>query len=317
MLKFIIKRIAIGVLLVFFVLTLIFSAVHLVPGDPAVLLLSGGSTGGVSQEAIDTTREQLGLNQPLITQYLNFLTGIFQGDLGTSFQNQDSVAGLVFARLPRTLELVAFAAVISVAIGIPLGSWAATRSGGLIDNLVSMATSFGVAVPVYVLGTLLVLIFALKLNLFPAGGFSPWAQSPSAHLVGLVLPACSLAFGFTAIVARMTRSEVLETLDKDWVRTAKSIGLRNSRVFRRHVLRNSLTPVITVVGVQIGTLLGSTVLVERVFNYPGVSSLLVDAVSTRDYPVVQGIVVVIAIIFIGINILVDVIYSALDPRIRA
>lgn len=315
MLTFVIKRVGLGAILVLLVLTLVFSALHLVPGDPAVLLLSSGDGGAPSRAAVESLRTQLGLDQSLLNQYLNFLGGVFEGDLGQSFRTDDAVTGMIFARLPRTLELVLLATLISLVIGIPLGSWAA-RAGGKVDNVVSMATSFGVAMPVYVLGSIFVLVFSLKLGWFPAGGFVTWAQDPLGHLRVLILPALSLALGFSAVIARMTRSEVFETQNQDWVRTAKSFGLAPSTVFRRHVLRNSLIPVVTIVGLGIGTLLGSTVLAERVFNYPGLSSLLIDSVATRDYPTVQGIVIVIAMLFISITILVDICYGLLDPRVR-
>ena len=314
MIPFIAKRFGIGALLVLLVLTLIFSAIHLVPGDPAVLLLSSGNTSA-SPAAVAKLRDQLGLDQPLLTQYWQFLHGVVRGDLGVSFRNGDAVTGSISSRLPRTLELILFATLASMAIGIPLGAWAATR-GGVVDNLATIVTSMGVALPVYVVGTLLILVFALNFGWFPAGGFATLAQDPVKHLQIMVLPAASLSIGFTAIIARMTRSAVLETMGQDWVRTAKSFGHSRLTVFRRHVLRNSMTPVTTVIGLGIGTLLGSTVLVEQVFNYPGLSSLLVESVANRDYPVVQGIVIVIAMIFIFINIVVDLIYGILDPRVR-
>jgi peptide/nickel transport system permease protein len=174
----------------------------------------------------------------------------------------------------------------------------------------------GVALPVFVFGSVLILFFSLELAWLPAGGYASFAADPVRHLQLLVLPAIALAVGFTSVVARMTRSSVQEMQHADWVRTARSLGLSRSRVFRRFVLRNSLNPVVTVIGLGVGTLLGSTVLVERVFNYPGLSSLLVDAVTARDYPVVQGVVLTIAVLFIAINIVVDVIYGVLDPRVR-
>ncbi|RGE19183.1 ABC transporter permease [Leucobacter sp. wl10] len=304
-----------GVGLVLLVLTLIFSALHFVPGDPAVLLLSVGEGGAPTPEAVDRVREQLGLNQPLIVQYLNFLGGVFTGDLGNSFKTSQPVLEAIGARLPRTLLLVGFATLLSVIFGIPLGALGA-RKGGWVDTLLTALSSIGVALPVFVFGAVLILLFSITLKWFPAGGYVDFGRDPLGAIWSLTLPAVSLAVGFSAQIARMTRSAVLEVQGEDWVRTAKSIGLAPFRVFRKHVLRNSLTPVVTVIGIGFGTLLGSTVLVERVFNYPGMSSLLVDGVTNRDYPVVQGIVIVIALMFILINIVVDVIYGILDPRVR-
>lgn len=315
MITFLAKRLAMGAGLVLLVLTLIFSALHFVPGDPAVLLLSAGDGGAPTPEAVERVREQLGLNQPLVTQYLQFLSGVFTGDLGSSFTTSQPVLDSIAARLPRTLLLVGFSTLLAIIFGVTLGALAARR-GGWIDTLVTALSSIGVALPVFVFGAVLILIFSIRLGWFPAGGYTDIQQDPSGGLLTLMLPSASLAVGFASQIARMTRSAVLEVQEQDWVRTARSIGLAPFQVFRRHVLRNSLTPVVTVIGVGFGTLLGSTVLVERVFNYPGLSSLLVDGVTTRDYPVVQGIVIVIALTFIIINIIVDVIYGVLDPRVR-
>lgn len=312
--SFILRRVGMGAILVLLVLTLIFSAIRLIPGDPVELLLSSGNTSA-DPATVERMREQLGLNGSLPTQYWNFLTGVLTGDLGQSIRTGDPVAESIAQRLPRTLELVIFATVISMAVGIPLGAWAAVR-GGFVDSTATVLTSLGVALPVYVLGTLLILVFSLKLGWLPAGGFTTWQQNPGRHFQLLILPAIALSLGFTAIIARMTRSAVLETMGQDWVRTATAFGHAPLKVFRRHVLRNSMTPVTTVIGLGIGTLLGSTVLAERVFNYPGLSSLLVDSVANRDYAVVQGIVIIIALLFILINIVVDVIYGLLDPRVR-
>lgn len=315
MLFFILKRMAMGVGLVLLVLTLIFSALQLVPGDPAVLLLSTGDGGAPSPEAVEKLREQLGLDQPLLTQYFSFLSGVFTGDLGESFRTSQPVLEAIGARLPRTLMLVVFATVLSIVIGVAMGAIAARR-GGWVDTLVTALSSIGVALPVFVFGAVLILLFSITLKWFPAGGYVDPSKDLLGSIASLTLPAIALAVGFAAQIARMTRSAVLEVQTQDWVRTAKSIGLAPFTVFRRHVLRNSLTPVVTVVGIGFGTLLGSTVLVERVFNYPGLSSLLVDGVTTRDYPVVQGVVIVIALLFIAINIVVDIIYGILDPRVR-
>lgn len=304
-----------GVGLVLLVLTLIFSALHFVPGDPAVLLLSVGDGGAPTPEAVDRVREQLGLNQPIFVQYLQFLGGVFTGDLGDSFRTSQPVLEAIGARLPRTLLLVGFATLLSIVFGVALGAIAARR-GGWIDTAVTALSSIGVALPVFVFGAVLILLFSITFNWFPAGGYVDIGEDPLGAIWSLALPATSLAVGFSAQIARMTRSAVLEVQGQDWVRTAKSIGLAPFTVFSRHVLRNSLTPVVTVIGIGFGTLLGSTVLVERVFNYPGMSSLLVDGVTNRDYPVVQGIVIVIALMFILINIVVDVIYGILDPRVR-
>jgi peptide/nickel transport system permease protein len=315
LLRFIVQRLLMAVGLVLLVLTLIFSALHFVPGDPAALLLSAGDGPPPTAEAVAAVRERLGLDEPLLAQYLHFLGGVFTGDLGTSFKTSQPVTQAISERLPRTLLLVGFATLISIIFGITLGALAARR-GGWVDTLVTSLSSIGVALPVFVFGAVLILLFAIKVKLFPAGGYVAPDKNIVDSLRSITLPAIALSVTFGSEIARMTRSAVLEVQGQDWVRTAKSIGLAPFKVFRKHVLRNSLTPVVTVIGIGFGTLLGSTVLVERVFNYPGLSSLLVDGVTNRDYPVVQGIVIVIALMFIMINIVVDIIYGILDPRVR-
>ncbi|MGO1410390.1 MAG: ABC transporter permease [Microbacterium sp.] len=314
MISFIARRLAMAAGLVLLVLTLIFAALQFVPGDPAVLLLSTGDGGAPSPEAVERVREQLGLDQPLLAQYAQFLGGIVTGDLGESFRTQQPVLQAVGERLPRTLQLVLFATVLSIVIGVPLGAVAVR--GGWVDTAITAFSSIGMALPVFVFGAVLILVFSIALGWLPAGGYADPLRDPAGALASTILPAVSLAVGFSAQIARMTRSSVLEVQGQDWVRTARSIGLAPFVVFRKHVLRNSLTPVVTVIGVGFGVLLGSTVLVERVFNYPGLSSLLIDGVTNRDYPVVQGIVIVIALMFIGINIVVDLVYGVLDPRVR-
>lgn len=314
MLNYLLRRIGTGLVLVFLVLTLIFFVVRAVPGDPAQLLASGGSEGQASEEAIEQMREILGLNLPLWQQFLQFLGGVVTGNLGVSFEDGRSVTAAVLERLPNSLELVLAASVVGVVFGIVLGVLAASR-GGIIDGLVTASTSLAVSVPVYVLGVVLAFVFALQLGWLPAGGYADWSN-PGRHLRQLVLPAVALAIPFSAIVARMTRTSVLETRRQDHVRTAQSWGMKPRPIFMRHVFRNALTPVVTVIGLQVGLLLGSTVLIERVFSYPGLSQLMIDAVQNRDYAIVQGVVIVIAVIFIALNIVVDVLYGVLDPRVR-
>lgn len=315
MLRFVLKRCFLGLFLAFIVLTLIFLSLHMVPGDPAEVILTGEGGGAASPEALAKVRSELGLDQSLWTQYVQYLSGILNGDLGSSFRDNSPVTAAVAERLPRTLELVAVAVILALVIGIPLGSLAAKR-GGVTDAAINLVTSTGISVPVYVIGTVLVLVFSLKLGWFPAGGYRNPETDFAGHLQRVLLPAVALAFGIISVVSRMTRSAVLEVIGQDYVRTAKAIGLSRPTVFRKHVLRGSLNPVVTVVGLQVGTLLGSTVLVERIFNWPGLSGLLVEAVLQRDYPVVQGIVIVISAVFILINIIVDISYGLLDPRVR-
>jgi len=314
MLNYAFRRILVAIVLVWVVATIIFSLLHVIPGDPATLL---SSSGGVlpPPEAIEALREQMGLNRPIWEQYTGYLFGILQGDLGVSFQDGYPIASEIATRLPRTLELIVAATVLSIAVGLPLGALAARRHGSIFERMLSALASIQLSMPVFVIGTLLILVFAQKLRWVPAGGFESFFVDPVQHLIHLSMPAFTIAVGLSAIVYRMTRATVLETLQKDWVRTARAKGLPQRRVMRRHVVRNSLGPVMTVVGLNVGTLLGSTVLIEYVFNWPGLSGFLVSAVEQRDYPAVQGVVLVISFLFIAINLAVDLLYSVLDPRV--
>lgn len=314
MVWYILRRLAIAAGIALLVLTAIFFVVRAVPGDPAEILTSGGANGQATPEAVEQTRQQLGLDQPLSVQYTGYLWDVLRGDLGTSFDGGRPVTDAVFERLPATVELVLAASVPGVILGLALGITAAVR-GGWADTLVTAFASVSVAVPVYVLGVFLVYFLALGLGWFPAGGYASW-YDPAEHMSRLVLPAAALAIPLSGTIARMTRSSVLETRRQDWVRTAHSWGLSRRKVFGGHVLRNSLTPITTTIGLEAGIMLGSTVLVERVFSYPGLSALLIDAVNDRDYPIVQGVVITIAVIFILINIAVDALYGVLDPRVR-
>jgi peptide/nickel transport system permease protein len=301
--------------LVWVVATLLFLVLRVIPGDPAELLLSGGGVAP-APAAVAELRERLGLARPLSAQYVDFMRQLARGDLGASLLDEHAVAEEVARRLPRTLELIAAASLLAVVAGLPLGVLAAARRGGAADRILSTAASLALSVPVFVLGTVLVLVFAQTLRWVPAGGYVTFAQSPAGHLVALLMPAASIAVGLSTVIFRMTRAAVLDTLERDWVRTARAKGLPPGRVLRRHVVRNALGPVMTVLGLHMGTLLGGTVLVEYVFNWPGLSGFLVRAVEQRDYPEVQGIVLVICAIFVLLNLAVDLLYAVLDPRVR-
>lgn len=315
MLRYAAKRTGIAVLLVWLVATLVFLLLHLIPGDPALLLLSSGGSAP-DPSAVAALRERLGLNEPIHVQYLDYLAGLLQGDLGTSLQDGSPVAGQVALRLPRTLELIVAAAIIAIGLGVPMGVRAAIHPGGIADRIVSGIASLALATPVFVIGTLAILVFAQTLRIAPAGGYVPFAEDPLRHLGVLVMPAMSVAAALWAIIVRITRTAVLETLERDFIRAVRAKGVAPPRILTRHVLRNALVPVVTVTGLQLGTLLGGTVLVEYVFNWPGLSGYLVRAVEARDYPEVVGIVLTIAVIFVFLNLVVDLINAVLDPRVR-
>jgi peptide/nickel transport system permease protein len=309
------NRCLVALFLVWVVASVVFMAIHLVPGDPAELLLSQGGAAP-DPTAVAQLHDQLGLDRPLLAQYLGSLDQLLHGDLGDSLEDGSPVAAEVFTRLPRTLELIAAAAAMALLAGVPLGLLAALRRGGIADRVLSWVAALGLALPVFVLGTLLVLVFAQTLHWVSAGGYVPLAQAPLRHFELLAMPAGTIALGLFATVFRMTRASVLDVSWRDYVRTAHAKGLPRRLVLRRHVLRNALMPVVTVVALHLGSLLGGTVLVEYVFNYPGLSGMLVDAVNARDYPEVLGIVLVISVLFVTLNLLIDLLYGWLDPRVR-
>jgi peptide/nickel transport system permease protein len=309
------RRIGVSLLLIWAVASIVFLAIRMVPGDPAELLLSQGGTAP-DPSAVAALHEQLGLDRPITEQYFDAFRRLLVGDFGHSLQDDTPVAQEIWQRLPRTLELIAAAALIALGLGLPTGLTAALRRGGPFDRITSTVAAFGLAVPVFVLGTIMVLVFAQRLHWVSAGGYVPLAQDPGRHFGLLAMPAIAIAVGLFATVFRITRASVLDVSSRDYVRTARAKGVRSGRIVLSHVLRNALIPVVTVLALHLGTLLGGTVLVEYVFNYPGLSGMLVDAVSARDYPEVQGIVLVISILFVTLNLLVDLLYGVLDPRVR-
>lgn len=315
MLLYVAQRVGVAILMVWLVATLVFLLLHIVPGDPAELLLSTGSTAP-DPAAVEALRRKLGLDEPILAQYADYIMGLLRLDLGVSLQDGTPVAEQVARRLPRTLELIAAAAVVAVAIGIPVGVRAATRVGGFTDRIASGAAAIALSTPVFVIGTLAILLFAQTLHIAPAGGYVAFAENPLRHLGLLILPALTVAAPLCAVIVRMTRSAVLEVLERDFVRAVRARGVAPRRILTRHVLRSALVPVVTVTGLELGTLLGGTVLVEYVYNWPGLSGFLVSAVEARDYPEVVGIVLTISTIFVLLNLVVDLLNALLDPKVR-
>ncbi len=315
MLAYTARRLLVSLGLVWVVASLVFMVIHLIPGDPAEVLLS---QGGIAPDpaTVADLRERLGLNRPIVTQYVDYLGGLLRGDFGVSLQDEHPIVEEIALRLPRTLELIAAAALISVLFGVPLGVWSALRAGSWVDRGLSAGAGMALSVPVFVVGTLAILILAQQLRWVSAGGYVPFSQDPGRHIALLLMPACTIAVGLGAVVFRVMRASVLEVLEREHVRAAQARGVSPARIIRRHVVRNALTPVITVLALHLGALLGGTVLVEFVFNWPGLSGYLVRAVEARDYPEVMGIVLVISSLFVLLNFLVDLLYAVLDPRVR-
>jgi peptide/nickel transport system permease protein len=299
----------------FLVVSLVFAFIHLIPGDPVLVVL--GPESNPSPEVLEAVRSKLGLDQPIHVQYLLWLKGLSQLNFGNSLLNNRPVWDEVSERLPRTLELVLVAMLIAILVGVPAGIISALRRGKSTDQTITTLSAVGISTPVFVIGPLLVLLFGVKLDILPIAGYRPLSDGFWPHFERLILPAITLALGQMAIIARMTRSSMLDVLNQNYMVTAKGKGVKNNHVLIKHGLKNALIPVVTLVGIQIGALLGGAVLVENIYNWPGLSTLLFTSVNRRDYPMVQSVVLVIAVIFMLINLLADLLYGVLDPRIRS
>ncbi len=309
------QRVAQSALMLWVVITLVFLSIHMVPGDPVELLLS--QDGGTPDQAtVDMVRDQMGLNRPLLTQYGEKLAALVRLDLGTSLVDDSAIGKEIARRLPRTLELIAVAGVLSLIVGIPSGVFAALHPRRKFDRIANTLAGTAQSIPVFVLGALMVLLLSQKLRLLPTGGFVAFDKAPMEHLLLLLMPATAIAVGLSAVVFRITRSSMLDVLPLDFVRTARAKGLPHRRVVLRHVLRNALMSILTVFALQLGGLLAGTVLVETVFNWPGLSGLLVAGVNARDYPTVTAVILVVSALFIGLNLVVDLLYGLADPRVR-
>jgi len=311
----VLRRTGLSLVLLFVIATILFFSLHLLPGDPALLVL-GGDAAQPTPEQIAMVRAKLGLDQPLWLQYATWLERVMRGDLGRSLVDDRPVARDLANRLPRTLQLVIPATLLSTAIGVALGMFAARRRGRLADPLASSTALMGFSVPVFVVGMLLVALFSITLGWLPPAGYVPFGEDPLGFLRHLILPTLALSASPMAITMRMTRSSFLEQASLDYVRTARAKGLPEPAVAWRHVLRNALLPVVTVVGLQIGGMFAGAVLVEYIFSWPGLNTLLLNSISTRDYPIIQGVVLLAAALFVFVNLVTDLCYALINPRIR-
>ncbi|MFT4040591.1 MAG: ABC transporter permease [Thermomicrobiales bacterium] len=309
--RYVARRLLILVGQVFLVATIVFLLIRLVPGDPARAIL-GESAG---EEQVAKVRTQLGIDRPLPEQYVRWLGRTAQGDLGVSISSGRPVSLDIQQRIGNTVELIVLSIVVSLVIGMPLGVLAALRANRPTDYVISSVAVLGLSLPSFVVGTIMLLVFGLRLGWLPPSQFVPWQDDLAQHLRVVALPVLALSASTIAVIIRMTRSAMLEVVRQDYIRTARAKGLADQTVIWRHALRNALNPVVSIVGLEVAALLGGTVIVETIFNWPGLSSLLIAGVRARDYPVVQGVVLLIAVLTVLINLIVDLVYGWLDPRI--
>ena len=304
MARYLLRRLVLTVPVLLGVATLVFALIHLVPGDPAQSMLGESA----SPKDIEALRTSLGLDQPLVTQYRAFLGGVARGRLGTSFRFGTPVTEEIRKRLPDTALLAVSAMVVAIVVAIPLGIVAAVFRGRFLDHAAMTLALAGISMPSFWLGPLLAILFAVRLGWLPVSG-----SGTAAHLV---LPAVTLGTALAAILARMTRSSVIEELRELYVMAARARGLSQARAVLRHAFRNSLIPVVTIIGLQFGAVLTGTIITETIFGWPGVGRLLIQAINTRDYPLVQGCILFISVTYVAMNLITDLTYGFLDPRIR-
>jgi len=303
-LRFLVRRILLTIPVLLGVATLVFSLIHLIPGDPVQSMLGEGAP----QESINELRSRLGLDRPLYVQYLSFLNGVAHGNLGTSLRTSEPVTTAITDRLPATFELAAAAMLVAVVIAIPLGVLAASNAGSVVDHIATTLALVGVSMPNFWLGPLLAIVFAVELGWLPVSGRGTLAQ--------LVLPALTLGAPLAAVLARTTRASVIDELRELYVTAARARGVSRARAVLKHAFRNSLIPIVTVLGLQLGAVLTGAVITETIFAWPGVGRLLIQSIGFRDYPLVQGCILLIALTYVSMNLLTDLAYGLLDPRIR-
>ena len=301
---YLIRRLLSVIPVVVGVVTVVFLFLRLVPGDPVDLML-GENALQADRQAL---RQSLGLDQPIAKQYLNYVSGVVRGDLGQSYYYREPVLDTLWVRYPATLELTLAGLAVGLLIAFPIGIWAAVRKGKTFDRVSMLAAFVGVALPSFWLGPLLISYFAVDLDWLPVSG--------REGIDSLVLPALTLGIGLASLSSRMVRASLIDTLSEDYVRTARAKGLSERRVILKHALRNALLPVVTIIGLQFGALLSGAVITETIFSWPGVGRLLITAIQTRDYPLIQGGVLLISLTYVAVNLITDLLYGVLDPRIR-
>ncbi len=312
MASYLLKRLLATIPVMIFVAVFIFMLLRLTPGDPAALI-----AGDFASDAqIAEIREKLGLTEPLLKQFFIWISDVFRGDFGESFYFKKQVSELIAARIEPTLSLSMVTIILTVCIAVPMGIIAAYKQGSWVDRIVMGFSVLGFSVPVFVIGFALVYIFSIQLNWLPVQGYKRLGDGIGPWIVHLVLPALALSVIFVAFIARMTRTSMLEVLGEDYIRTARAKGQTETKVLTRHALRNAAVPIITVIGFAFAILIGGVVVTESVFNIPGLGLLTVEAVLNRDFPAIQAVVLLFSLIYVLINLLIDLSYTVLDPRIR-
>lgn len=313
MIQYIIRRLIHSIIIVWGCATLVFFLIRAIPGDPIIQMLGPEYT----PEAAEALREKLGLNEPILVQYFRWMGNIFQGDFGSSITGAESVNAAILSGLPKTMSIALLAFVIATVIAIPTGVLAALKRNSFADFAVSLIAFLGVSMPSFWFGIILILVFAVNLGWLPSLGYASFTEDgPVEWFKHLILPSLAIGAGYAAILMRFVRAGLLEAMSSDYIRTARSKGLAEKRVVISHGLRNSLIPVVTVAGIQVALLLSGTVVIETVFSIRGIGRLLVGAIFDKDYPMVQGTILVVSVIFVFANLIVDIIYTLLDPRIK-
>lgn len=312
MLKYIIKRLLSVIPVLFVVSIVIFGIIHITPGDPAAVILGQEAT----PEQIEQLREQLGLNEPIHMQYYHWVLGVLQGDLGTSYFMKEPVTQAIFDHLKPTLSVAVLAMAISLIIAIPIGIAAANRRGTITDQSIMGFALLGMSVPSFLLGLFLILFFGVKLGWLPVAGYQPLSNGLWNHLKYLIMPAIALGSIQAALIARMTRTSMLEVLNTNYIKTARAKGVKDRKIVYVHALRNAFLPILTVVGTTLGSLMAGAAVTETIFNIPGIGQLIINSVERRDYSVIQGVVLFVTVIYVFVNLVIDLLYGVIDPRVR-
>ncbi len=310
--SFLIKRFFTAILVVFIVSVAVFSIMQFLPGDPVQIALGYEA----SQDDIDRVREELNLNKPVVEQYFLWIKGIFKGDFGTSIVFNRPISDLLKEKLPRTISIGVPAIILAIIIGVGAGIISAVRRGSWLDQAITFLTTLGVGTPIFWIGIVCIYLFAIWLKILPMQGYTAPSEDFGQYVSKAIMPVFCMSIGMFASIARQTRSNMLEVINQDYIRTARANGLSERKVILKHALRNALIPVITIIGMKVRVIIGGSVLIERVFNIPGIGSMIVSAISNRDYWVVQSSVLIIAMFTVACNLLVDILYGVFDPRIR-